>query len=61
MGIVSEILANGARKPIFGYHAMVLAMAAIAFLGYRLYRQYGIDIEKFTIVYLDRLFQARQA
>jgi putative nucleotidyltransferase with HDIG domain len=24
-------------------------------------RQYGIDIEKFTIVYLDRLFQARQA
>ncbi len=34
MGIVSEILANGARKPIFGYHAMVLAIIAIAFLGW---------------------------
>jgi cytochrome c oxidase subunit I len=33
-GIVSEVLANGARKPIFGYHAMVLAIAAIAFLGW---------------------------
>jgi cytochrome c oxidase subunit I len=34
MGIVSEIIANRARKPIFGYHAMVLAMIAIAFLGW---------------------------
>ncbi len=34
MGIVSEVLANGARKPIFGYTAMVLAIAAIAFLGW---------------------------
>ncbi|MEX2530840.1 MAG: cbb3-type cytochrome c oxidase subunit I [Gemmatimonadota bacterium] len=33
-GIVSEVLANGARKPVFGYHAMVLAIAAIAFLGW---------------------------
>jgi cytochrome c oxidase subunit I len=33
-GFVSEIIANGARKPIFGYHAMVLAIAAIAFLGW---------------------------
>jgi cytochrome c oxidase subunit I len=33
-GIVSEVLANGARKPIFGYHAMVLAIVAIAFLGW---------------------------
>ncbi len=33
-GIVSEVLANGARKPIFGYHAMVLAIIAIAFLGW---------------------------
>ncbi|MBI4546049.1 MAG: cbb3-type cytochrome c oxidase subunit I [Gemmatimonadetes bacterium] len=33
-GFVSEILANGARKPIFGYHAMVLAIVAIAFLGW---------------------------
>ncbi|HET9985493.1 MAG TPA: cbb3-type cytochrome c oxidase subunit I [Longimicrobiales bacterium] len=34
MGFVSEILANGARKPIFGYAAMVGAMVAIAFLGW---------------------------
>jgi cytochrome c oxidase subunit I len=34
MGIVSEVIANGARKPIFGYHAMVLAIIAIAFLGW---------------------------
>ncbi len=33
-GIVSEVLSNGARKPIFGYHAMVLAIIAIAFLGW---------------------------
>jgi cytochrome c oxidase subunit I len=33
-GIVSEVIANGARKPIFGYHAMVLAIIAIAFLGW---------------------------
>lgn len=34
MGFVSEILANGARKPVFGYTAMVGAIAAIAFLGW---------------------------
>ncbi len=34
MGIVSEILANGARKPVFGYHSMVLAIAAIALLSW---------------------------
>ncbi|MQA90466.1 MAG: cytochrome c oxidase subunit I [Gemmatimonas sp.] len=33
-GFVSEIIANGARKPVFGYTAMVLALAAIAFLGW---------------------------
>jgi len=33
-GIVSEVIANRARKPIFGYFAMVIAMAAIAFLGW---------------------------
>ncbi len=33
-GIVSEVIANGARKPVFGYHAMVLAIIAIAFLGW---------------------------
>jgi len=34
MGFASEILANGARKPVFGYRAMVLAICAIAFLGW---------------------------
>jgi len=33
MGVVSHILSNFSRKPIFGYRAMVLAMSAIAFLG----------------------------
>ena len=34
MGFASEVLSNGARKPIFGYHAMVLAIVGIAFLGW---------------------------
>ena len=34
MGLVSEILPVFARKPIFGYKAMVYAMAAIGFLGF---------------------------
>jgi cytochrome c oxidase subunit 1 len=34
MGFVSDIMANGARKPIFGYHAMVWAIVAIGFLGW---------------------------
>jgi cytochrome c oxidase subunit 1 len=34
MGIASDIIANGARKPIFGYHSMVYAMIGIAFLGF---------------------------
>lgn len=34
MGIVSEILSVNARKPVFGYRAMVHAMGAIAFLGF---------------------------
>ncbi len=33
-GIVSEVLANGARKPVFGYTFMVAAIGAIAFLGW---------------------------
>ena len=33
MGIVSHILSNFSRKPIFGYKAMVIAMSSIAFLG----------------------------
>ena len=34
MGMVSDILANGARKPIFGYHSMVYAIIGIGFLGW---------------------------
>jgi cytochrome c oxidase subunit 1 len=34
MGVVSDIIANGSRKPIFGYHSMVFAIIAIAFLGW---------------------------
>jgi len=34
MGIVSDILAAGARKPVFGYRPMVYALAAIVFLGF---------------------------
>src|SRR4051812_16607730 len=34
MGMVSDIIATFARKPIFGYRPMVYAMAGIAFLGF---------------------------
>ncbi len=34
MGFVSDIIANGSRKPIFGYKAMVFAMAGLAFLSW---------------------------
>jgi cytochrome c oxidase subunit 1 len=34
MGMVSDIIANGSRKPIFGYTSMVLAIIAIGFLGW---------------------------
>jgi cytochrome c oxidase subunit 1 len=34
MGMTSDIIANGARKPIFGYTSMVLAIVAIGFLGW---------------------------
>jgi cytochrome c oxidase subunit 1 len=34
MGFVSEIIAAGSRKPVFGYHAMVVAITAIGFLGW---------------------------
>ncbi len=34
MGIVSDVIANGARKPVFGYHSMVYAICGIAFLGW---------------------------
>lgn len=34
MGIVSDVMATFARKPIYGYKAMVFAIAGIAFLGF---------------------------
>ncbi|MFK8102720.1 MAG: cbb3-type cytochrome c oxidase subunit I [Saprospiraceae bacterium] len=34
MGLVSEVLAVSARKPIFGYKAMVFSILAIAFLSF---------------------------
>ncbi len=33
-GMVSDIVANGSRKPVFGYHSMVFAIIGIAFLGW---------------------------
>lgn len=33
MGIVSEVLSTNARKPIFGYRAMIMSVIAIAFLS----------------------------
>ncbi|ETN94394.1 cytochrome c oxidase subunit 1 [Zhouia amylolytica] len=33
MGIVSEVMATNARKPIFGYRAMIASILAIAFLS----------------------------
>lgn len=33
MGLVSEVMATNARKPIFGYRAMIISMIGIAFLS----------------------------
>src|SRR5258705_1543219 len=34
MGMVSDIIANGSRKPIFGYHSMEFAIVGISFLSW---------------------------
>src|SRR5512147_2536478 len=34
MGLVSDIIANGSRKPVFGYPTMAFSMIAIAFLSW---------------------------
>ncbi|MCH9015672.1 MAG: cbb3-type cytochrome c oxidase subunit I [Gemmatimonadetes bacterium] len=34
MGFVSDIIANGSRKPVFGYDTMVWAIVSIGFLGW---------------------------
>jgi len=37
MGVVSHILANFSRKPVFGYRAMAFALCTIGFLGFTLW------------------------
>jgi cytochrome c oxidase subunit I len=37
MGVVSHILANFSRKPVFGYRPMAFALCAIGFLGFTLW------------------------
>jgi cytochrome c oxidase subunit 1 len=32
LGIASEVIATNARKPIFGYRAMIMSIIAIGFL-----------------------------
>src|SRR5919106_6319500 len=34
MGMVADMIANGSRKPIFGYHSMVFAMIGIGLLSF---------------------------
>jgi cytochrome c oxidase subunit I len=34
MGLISHVLANFSRKPVFGYRAMAVALCAIGFLGF---------------------------
>ncbi len=34
MGMVSDIIANGSRKPVFGYYSMIYALISIGFLGW---------------------------
>ncbi len=57
MGIVSEVMSTHARKPIFGYKAMVYSIASIAFLSFLVWAHHmyvaGINpfIANFFIVF----------
>jgi cytochrome c oxidase subunit I len=48
-GIVSHVLAAGARKPVFGYVGMVFAMAGIGVLGFLVWGHHmytvGLDVD----------------
>ena len=44
MGIVSEILPTYARKPLFGYTAVVLAGVSIAFLGFAVWAHHMFTV-----------------
>ncbi len=67
MGMASDIIANGSRKPIFGYHSMVFAIIGIAFLGWVVWGHHmfmsGMNptlgfVSMFTIGGLSGIFMA---
>ncbi len=62
MGLVSEILPVFARKPIFGYKAMVFAMAVIGFLGFIVWGHHmfvsGMNLVASAVFSLSTMFIA---
>jgi cytochrome c oxidase subunit 1 len=62
MGLVSEIMPVFARKPIFGYKAMVFSMIAIGFLGFIVWGHHmfvsGMNLILSTVFSLSTMFIA---